>query len=79
MGGVRSFYTDRAEPAKPDNSLDKHAYYVRFSGSDEWLDSVSVEECCEGVVTEPVSVAAMHGWISKAKEKDPAVFIAGLV
>lgn len=79
MGGVRSFYTDKAEPAKPDNSLDKHAYYVRFSGSDEWLDSVSVEECCDGVVTEPVSVAAMHEWISKAKESDPAAFIAGLV
>ena len=78
MSGVKSFYTERAEPAKPDNSLEAHAYYVRCA-DDEWLDSVAVEKCGEGVVTEPVSVETMHAWVSKAKEVDPAVFIAGLV
>ena len=79
MGGVKSFYTESFEPAQTDNSLEAHPYYVRCAACDEWLDSVAVEKCCEGVITEPVSVETMHAWASKAKEADPAVFIAGLV
>lgn len=78
-GGEKSFYTDKAEPATPDNSLDAHAYYVRCAVNDEWLSSVAVERCCEGVVTEPVTVAKMHEWASKMKEVEPSLFIAGLV
>ena len=59
--------------------MKQHPYYVRCAACDEWLDSVAVEKCCEGVITEPVSVETMHAWASKAKEADPAVFIAGLV
>lgn len=79
MAGVKNFYTDIMEPVKPDNSAEKHAYYVRFAGSDEWLSSVAAEKCCEGVVTKPVSVAEMHAWAAKAKEADPALFFAGVI
>ncbi len=77
--GVKSFYTDIMNPVKPDNSAEKHPYYVRFKGSDEWLDSVSIEKCGEGVVTADVSVAQMHAWAAKAKEADPALFFAGVI
>lgn len=79
MDGVKNFYTDKSEPTIPDNSLDAHAYYVRCAVNDEWLSSVAVENCCEGVVTEPVPVAVMHEWASKMKEVEPSLFIAGLV
>lgn len=78
MSGIKSFYTDKMADASSDNSAEEHAYYVRCSADDEWLSSVAVEECCDGVITSPVSVAVMHEWVNKIKEADPAVFIAGL-
>ena len=79
MGGVKNFYTDVMEPVKPDNSAEKHEYYVRFAGEDEWLVSVTEGFCGEGNITVPVPVAEMHAWAAKAKEKDPGLFFAGLV
>lgn len=79
LNGVKSFYTDVMEDKSPDNSAEKHAYYVRFNGEDEWLDEVKEASLGEGFVTKPVSVKEMHGWIASAKEKDPEVFMAGIV
>lgn len=79
MSGVKSFYTDGMAAAHSDNSLDEHPYYVRCSVSDAWLSSVKDCDCGSGIVTKPVSVAAMHSWANKAKEADPSLFIAGLI
>ena len=79
MGGVRSFYTPLVREVPVDNGAAEHRYYVRFSGSDEFLSSIESEKCGEGIVTMPVPVAKMHAWAAKAKEADPGVFIAGLI
>lgn len=79
MCGVKSFYTDKMEDMKPDNSAEKHPYYVRFAGKDEWLDSMVIEPCGDGVVIGEVSVAEMHAWAAKAKEADPELFFAGVI
>ena len=62
-----------------DNNAAWHRYYVRFSGSDDFLASVESEKCGDGIITMPVPVAKMHEWAAKAKEADPGVFIAGLI
>ncbi len=79
MNGVRSFYTRSFRSVPVDNGAAVHPYYVRFSGADDFLDSVSVEDCGEGVITMPVPVSKMHDWAAKAKEADPELFIAGLM
>lgn len=79
LNGVKSFYTDVMVPVDPDNSAEKHPYYVRFSGEDKWLDSVKDYDCGNGLVTVPVSVKAVHEWAAKAKERDAGLFLAGLV
>ena len=79
LSGVNSFYTDMVREVPVDNSAAEHAYYVRFAGEDEFIRSIAVEECGEGVITMPVPVAKMHGWSAKAKEADPELFIAGLM
>ena len=79
LNGVKSFYTDVMEDKAPDNSADKHAYYVRFNGADDWLLSVMEASVCDGIVTKPVSVKEMHEWIACAKAKDPEVFMAGVI
>lgn len=79
MNGVKSFYTPLVREVPVDNGAAAHRYYVRFSGSDEFLSSVENEKCGEGIVTMPVPVAKMHAWAAKAKEADPGVFIAGLI
>ena len=79
MNGVKSFYTPLVREVPVDNGAAFHRYYVRFSGSDEFLSSVESEKCGEGIVTMPVPVAKMHAWAAKAKEADPGVFIAGLI
>ena len=77
--GVNRFYTDIIQPIKPDNSAEKHPYYVRFAGNDAWLDELTVAPCGGGVVTGDVSVSEMHAWAAKAKSIDPALFIAGII
>lgn len=79
IGGVKEFYTSLVRDVPVDNNAASHPYYVRFSGSDEFLSSIEAEKCGEGVVTMPVPVAKMHAWAAKAKEADPGVFIAGLI
>lgn len=79
MNGVKSFYTRSFRSVPVDNGAAEHPYYVRFNGADDFLDSVSVEDCGEGVITMPVPVSKMHDWAAKAKEADPELFIAGLM
>lgn len=79
MNGVKSFYTRSFRSVPVDNGAAVHPYYVRFNGADDFLDSVSVEDCGEGVITMPVPVSKMHDWAAKAKEADPELFIAGLM
>lgn len=79
LGGVKEFYTSLVRDVPVDNSAVSHRYYVRFSGSDDFLASVEIEKCGEGIITMPVPVAKMHEWAAKAKEADPGVFIAGLI
>ncbi len=79
ISGVKEFYTSLVRDVPVDNNAASHRYYVRFSGSDEFLASVESEKCGEGIITMPVPVAKMHEWAAKAKEADPGVFIAGLI
>ncbi len=79
MDGVKEFYTSLVRDVPVDNNAASHRYYVRFSGSDEFLASVESEKCGDGIITMPVPVAKMHEWAAKAKEADPGVFIAGLI
>ena len=79
QSGVHGFYTDVMEPVKPDNCAEKHPYYVRFAGKDEWLDELTIAPCGDGVVTCDVSVSEMHTWAAKAKAADPALFVAGII
>lgn len=79
INGVKEFYTSLVRNVPVDNNAASHRYYVRFSGSDEFLASVESEKCGDGIITMPVPVAKMHAWASKAKEADPGVFIAGLI
>ena len=77
--GVKEFYTSLVRDVPVDNTAAWHRYYVRFSGSDDFLASVESEKCGDGIITMPVPVAKMHEWAAKAKEADPGVFIAGLI
>lgn len=77
--GVHGFYTGTMKPAKPDNSAEKHPYYVRFEGRDAWLDSVAIAPCGDGVITGDLPVSEMHAWAARAKTADPALFIAGII
>ena len=77
--GVSGFYTDTMQPAEPDNSAEKHPYYVRFAGSDAWLDGVTIAPCGDGVVTADLAVSEMHAWAAKEKLADPTLFIAGII
>ncbi len=79
MNGVKSFYTSYVRSVPVDNGAAEHPYYVRFDGSDDFLESIAAEECGEGVITMPVPVSKMHAWAARAKEADPGVFIAGLI
>ena len=79
ISGVKEFYTSLVRDVPVDNNAAWHRYYVRFSGSDDFLASVESEKCGDGIITMPVPVATMHEWAAKAKEADPGVFIAGLI
>ena len=79
ISGVKEFYTSLVRDVPVDNTAAWHRYYVRFSGSDDFLASVESEKCGDGIITMPVPVAKMHEWAAKAKEADPGVFIAGLI
>ena len=56
--------------AKNDTALQ---FYVR-GGKDAWLEENTAESWNDGVITKPVAVEAMHGWL----KDHPGTFIAAL-
>ena len=77
-GGVRSFYTSDFTAAEVDNEMVAHQYYVRFAGTDPWLEELITEKWDCGVITKPVSVAQMHAWAKTAEEQDSQMFLAAI-
>ena len=76
--GKKAFYAQKAQPMLPDNSGVVHAYYVRTTAADAWLESITEKTMGDGVVTTGVSVAEMLSWARGQLKADPAVFIAAL-
>ena len=76
--GKKAFYADKAVPMQPDNSGVEHAYYVRTSASDAWLESITVKTMGNGIVTAPISVEAMLRWAKTKLAEDPALFLAAI-
>ncbi len=68
----RGFYCPYGEKKSIVND-DRYRYYVR-GASDSWLESVAKEKWGDALVTEPVSVGAMHRWL----RNHPDCFIAAL-
>ncbi len=78
LGGKKAFYADKAQPMQPDNSGVVHAYYVRTSAADAWLENVTEKAMGGGVVTAAVSVETMLTWAKTKLAEDPALFIAAI-
>ncbi len=78
LQGEKKFYTDKYTPAALCAQGVSHAYYVRTSAADDFLNSVTEKQGDGWVVTKPVSVEQMHAWAAKHAETDPEVFFAGL-
>ena len=78
VNGVTAFYSTSMQPVAVDNGSAEHAYYVRYAGSDAWLDEIKDSDWGEGILTKPVSVAQMHQWAAQALNSDPHCFFAGV-
>lgn len=76
--GVRSFYTATMHPAKADNEMIKHQYYVRTDKQDDWLMQKVSEQWQTGVITKPVSVAELHTWAKRQQQDGAQLFFAGI-
>lgn len=76
--GVDTFYAKAMTPCPVDNSGEVHQYYVRTACPDDWLKNMTAAPLGGGVLTRPLSVAAMHEWLKPALERDGGCFIAGL-
>lgn len=74
QAGQRRFYTERAVPTALDGTNEAHPYYVRFAGSDPWLDSLTVERWDGGVITAAANTYDMIAWA----KSHPGTFIAGI-
>ena len=78
LSGKRGFYTDKAAPAALVGG-EAHPYYVRTASPDDFLRAHTAETWENGaVVTGAVDVCEMLAWAKAQREKDPAVFIAGI-
>ena len=66
------FYSPYGPKTQADNSLCMR-YYVR-GNADSWLEENTAEALPGAVLTKPVSVAAIHGWL----KDHPEAFIAAL-
>ena len=78
LEGETEFYTGSSSPAKVDNDMVCHSYYIRTICPDAFVEDIAAE-CHDGwYVTKPVSVKAMHEWAAQQKERDPAMFLAGI-
>ena len=78
LSGKRGFYTDKAAPAALVGG-EAHPYYVRTAAPDDFLRAHTAETWENGaVITGAVDVCEMLAWAKAQREKDPAVFIAGI-
>jgi len=78
LAGEKDFYTKKSVPAEIASDGVSHAYYVRTTAPDAFLNSVTETRGAGWVITAPVSVARMHAWAQEQKQRDPDVFFAGI-
>ena len=78
VAGKPGFYTQAMKPAPVLCGGEAHPYYVRTACPDEFLQSLTVEQWGDGVVTACVSVEEMLRWGRAQLAKDPGCFLAGI-
>lgn len=78
VAGKPGFYTQAMKPAPVLCGGEAHPYYVRTACPDAFLQSVTVEQWGDGVVTACVSVEEMLCWGRAQLAKDPGCFLAGI-
>lgn len=78
VAGKPGFYTQAMKPAPVVCGGEAHPYYVRTACPDAFLQSVTVEQWGDGVVTACVSVEEMLRWGRAQLAKDPECFLAGI-
>ena len=78
VAGKPGFYTQAMKPAPVLCGGEAHPYYVRTACPDAFLQSVTVEQWGDGVVTACVSVEEMLRWGRAQLAKDPGCFLAGM-
>ena len=78
VAGKPGFYTRAMKPAPVLCGGEAHPYYVRTACPDAFLQSVTVEQWGDGVVTACVSVEEMLRWGRAQLAKDPGCFLAGI-
>ena len=78
VAGKPGFYTQAMKPAPVLCGGEAHPYYVRTTCPDAFLQSVTVEQWGDGVVTACVSVEEMLRWGRAQLAKDPGCFLAGI-
>ena len=78
VAGKPGFYTQAMKPAPVLCGGEAHPYYVRTAFPDAFLQSVTVEQWGDGVVTACVSVEEMLRWGRAQLAKDPGCFLAGI-
>lgn len=78
VAGKPGFYTQAMKPAPVLCGGEAHPYYVRTACPDAFLQSVTVEQWGDGVVTACVSVEEMLRWGRMQLAKDPGCFLAGI-
>lgn len=78
VAGKPGFYTQAMKPTPVLCGEEAHPYYVRTACPDAFLQSVTVEQWGDGVVTACVSVEEMLRWGRAQLAKDPGCFLAGI-
>lgn len=78
VAGKPGFYTQAMKPAPVLCGGEAHPYYVRTACPDAFLQSVTVEQWGDGVVTACVSVEEMLRWGRAQLAKAPGCFLAGI-
>ena len=78
VAGKPGFYTQAMKPAPVLCGGEAHPYYVRTACPDAFLQSMTVEQWGDGVVTACVSVEEMLRWGRAQLAKDPGCFLAGI-
>ena len=78
VAGKPGFYTQTMKPAPVVCGGEAHPYYVRTACPDAFLQSVTVEQWGDGVVTACVSVEEMLRWGRAQLAKDFGCFLAGI-